>query len=357
MDIVFDAHLDLSMNAMEWNRDLREMVQEINAQESGMRDKPGRGRSVVAFPELRRGRIALVVATQIARYVRRGSTIPGWHSQEQAWAQTQGQLAWYRTMEREGYMKQITTVRGLNEQLEVWKDDGDVIEKPIGYVLSLEGADSIVNMDYLQTAYEYGLRVIGPAHYGPGIYAPGTGASGGLSPKGHLLLREMEKLKMILDVTHLCEASFWEAIKLYNGPVWASHNNCRALVPDGRQFDDKQIRSLVERKAVIGVAMDAWMMVPGWVRGKSKPEKMGASLEVVANHIDHICQIAGNARYAGIGSDLDGAFGKEQGPYDLDTIADVQKLKGILKERGYENEDIENIMYKNWVRFLRRVLK
>src|ERR1700740_698624 len=80
-----DAHLDLSMNAMEWNSDLRRPIAEITQREAGLTDKPDRGKGVVSLPELRKGNIGLVVGTQIARYVAPGNPLPGWHSPEQAW--------------------------------------------------------------------------------------------------------------------------------------------------------------------------------------------------------------------------------------------------------------------------------
>jgi membrane dipeptidase len=151
-----------------------------------------------------------------------------------------------------------------------------------------------------------------------------------LGQMGKDLLRKMEKLNIILDATHLCDDAFWDAMELFEGPVWASHNNCRALVDHNRQFSDEMIKVLVEKGAVIGGALDAWMMVPGWVRGQSTPEAMGCNLEKMIDHMDHICQVAGNALHIGIGTDLDGAFGKEQCPYDLETIADLQKM-GLLR--------------------------
>src|SRR5215217_7366667 len=109
-----DAHLDLSMNVMEWNRDLREPVEAIRTREIGQADKAGRALGTVCFPELRKGGIGLVVATQIARYVAPGNPLPGWHSPEQAWAETQGQLAWYKVMEEEGEMIQVNNLISLN---------------------------------------------------------------------------------------------------------------------------------------------------------------------------------------------------------------------------------------------------
>jgi membrane dipeptidase len=137
--------------------------------------------------------------------------------------------------------------------------------------------------------------------------------------------------------------------------VWASHSNCRALVPHNRQFSDDQIRALLDRDAVIGAAFDAWMIVPGWERGVSRPELMGVTLDRIIDHIDHICQIAGNARHVGIGSDLDGAFGREQTVTDLETIADLARIPQLLRGRGYADADIEAIAHGNFIRFLRRV--
>jgi membrane dipeptidase len=163
----------------------------------------------------------------------------------------------------------------------------------------------------------------------------------------------MERLNIILDATHLCDDSFWEALDHFNGHVWASHNNCRELVTHNRQFSDEQIKVLIQRKAVIGSVMDAWMLIPNWVRGVSTPASTNCTLEKVIDQMDYICQLAGNSKHVAIGSDLDGAFGKEQCPSDVETIADLQKIPALLLKRGYSNDDIENITSKNWLRFLR----
>src|SRR6187455_458286 len=354
---IVDAHLDLAWNAIEWNRDLQQPIQDINSREKGLNDKPGRGNATVSLPELKKANIGLVVATQIARYVSPGNPLPGWHSPEQAWAATQAQLAWYKAMEEQGEMVQIKDLRSLNIHLDIWKDEGPDEQKPVGYILSLEGADSLITVQHLERAYEYGLRAVGPAHYGPGRYANGTDATGEMNADGLALLQAMEELNIILDATHLCDESFWEAMGNFNGAVWASHNNVRALVNHNRQMSDEQLKELINRKAVIGVALDAWMMVTGWVRGKTTPAEVNCSLETIIDHIDHICQLAGNSLHVGIGSDLDGAFGREQAPYDLETIADLQKLIPLLEKRGYKNEDISNLMHGNWIRFLRNAWK
>jgi membrane dipeptidase len=351
---ILDAHLDLAMNAIEWNRDLTWTVEDIRKSEINMTDKPDRGKNTVSFGAMRKGNVGLCVATQIARYVKKGNKLPGWNSPHQAWAHTQGQLAWYKAMEDIGEMTQIINLSQLNAHLKKWKNDPNS-KKPIGYILSLEGADSIVTINHLEKSYNQGLRAIGPAHYGPGTYAHGTDSVGGIGVKGKELLKKIEELNLILDATHLCDVSFWETMKVYNGPVWASHNNCRKFVNHNRQFSDEQIKELISRDAVIGIALDAWMMVPNWVRGESTPESMGVTLDQMIDNIDHICQLAGNALHVGIGTDLDGGFGKEQSPLDIDTIADLQKVPLLLAKKGYTESDIENIMNQNFIEFLRRV--
>ena len=366
--LIFDIHLDLSMNAMEWNRDLRWSQERIRRSEGRMTDRVDRGNNTVCFPEMRKGNIGLCVATQIGRHSPYFHNLPGWASPEQAWAQTQGQLAWYRIMTELGEMTPIRNVAELDAHVDLWLnsppcDDGTpyVVESkkqqnklPIGFVLSLEGADSIVTLDYLERSYNDGLRALGPAHYGPGRYADGTDSEGPLHPAGKDLIKEMQRLGIILDVTHLCDETFWDALDIYEGPLWASHQNCRTLAPWNRQFADDQIKAVVERGGLLGMAFDAIMMVPGWTHLKSQPEQFQLKLERICDHVDHICQLAGSAKHICVGTDLDGGYGTEQTPMDMNSIADLQLLPDLFKDRGYSDDDIEGFMYRNVIDFLRR---
>jgi len=350
--LIFDAHLDLSLNALEYNRDLRRSVHEIRKLESGLSDLKGRGAGTVAFPEMRRGDVGLCVATLLAGCMKPAGPVGAWESPEQAWAMTQGQLAWYRAMEADGQLKQIVDLEGLETHFNHWAQAA--ADTPIGYILSLEGADSLRTLDDLSDAYTNGLRALGPAHYGVGRYALGHDCEGSLSSAGKSLLSEMDQLGMILDVTHLAEQTFWDALDHYSGSVWASHHNCRALVDDPRQLTDMQIRELAARGAVIGVALDVWMMVPNWKRGVSNHlNHAGADFRALADHVDHMVQLLGNASHIGIGTDLDGGYGTEQSPSDLDTIADLNVFLEILRSRGYEEEAIQGICHLNFIRFLR----
>jgi membrane dipeptidase len=342
--LVIDAHLDLSYNALNWNRDLRRPVPEIRRSEDGMTEK-GRGTNTVAFPELRAGEVGICLATVLARANPKGTSNIDHRTQEIAYAMAQGQLAYYKALRAQGVCSLVRDQAELADVVKHWRDGRS--DAPFGFILSMEGADPILSPGQLPEWWEDGLRVIGMAHYGPSAYAHGTACSGGLTPKGVDLLRAMAEVGMILDVTHLADESFWQALKIWQGPLLASHNNCRALVPGDRQFDDDQIKAIIERGGVIGAAFDAWMLAPDW----SPTLEPKVQLDAVIDHIDHICQLAGNAKHVAIGSDLDGGYGTEQCPDGLDTIADLQKIPPLLRRRGYSEADVEGVMHGNWLRY------
>ncbi|MCA9193588.1 MAG: membrane dipeptidase [Planctomycetales bacterium] len=348
------------MNAVEWNRDLTQTIEAVRTSEKPLTDKRDRGHGTVTLPEMRRGHVFGCVATLIARVEHNAySPVAGWRSPEQAWAITQAQRAWYRCMEEKQEMQLIASRSHLESfavNLQANREGRGPSTFPIAFVLSLEGADSIVELDYVDRLHEMGVRAIGPAHYGPGRYAFGTDSDGSLGASGRELLKKMDELGMILDVTHLCDQCYWEALDVYSGPIWASHQNCRSLVPHNRQFSDQQIQALVNRGGVLGVALDAWMLTPNWVRRVSTPEKHQVTLANVVDHIDRICQIAGNDLHCGIGSDLDGAYGFEQTPMDVNTIADVSGIYPILKQRGFTEESLQRIAHQNFLNFLTSAL-
>ncbi|MAS33938.1 MAG: peptidase M19 [Anaerolineaceae bacterium] len=347
--LIIDAHLDLSWNALQWNRDLQLSVNTIRTLEGGMPGK-GRAQNTVAFPEMRQGQIGLSIATVLARST--GRTVPhiDYATPAQAYGVAQGQLAYYRALESQGVIRIITDAAALAEHVAQWTGDSIADDVPLGFVISMEGADPILKPDDLEAWYEAGLRLLGPTHYGPGRYAGGTGTELGLTDIGRELVREMQRVGVLLDLTHLSDQSFWQALELYDGPVLASHQNCRALVPHQRQFSDDQLRAIIERDGVIGAAFDDWMLYPGW--SPDTADNRLVSMDMVVDHMDHVCQLAGNTRHAAIGTDLDGGFGREQSPHDLDTIADLQNLIPLLEKRGYSADDIAAIFHGNWLRLL-----
>jgi membrane dipeptidase len=356
---IFDAHLDLAWSAVFFNRDLTAPLADVRAAEAHMTDEPSRGRGTVTLPELRRAGVAVCVATLLARggpaqaaQPAYGRTALDYRTQDLAHCAAHAQLAWYRLMESRGLLRLLRTAADLQSHWHHYLRNPT--DTPLGVILSMEGADPVVTPAQLDDWHALGLRAIGPAHYGRGHYAYGTATDGPLGDRGRDLLRRMESLRLILDATHLSDTSMAEALDVFGGPVLASHHNCRALVPGDRQLTDDHIRRLVSRGAVIGVALDAWMLYPGWKRGQTSPQVV--SLEAAADHLDHVCQLAGNTNHSAIGSDLDGGFGTEQTPRDLDTIADLQKLAYILSRCGYGDPDVAAIFHGNWLRFFTNAL-
>ena len=348
--IVVDSHLDLSWNALNWGRDLTLPVEEIRRKEAGMNEYH-RGANTVSFPEMRKGEVAICLATVLARGSGLKEPLLDYPNQQIASAMARGQRAYYRIMEDAGYMRMLKKWPDMSAHLAEWQSDARA-SAPLGYILSMEGADPILSPEDVFEWWEHGLRVVGLAHYGVSAYAHGTGTTGGLTPRGIELLKALDEVGMVLDATHLADDAFWQVVEHFKLPVLASHSNCRALVPNQRQFSDEQIRRLIERDSVIGTAFDCWMLLPGYVPQKTPNTQI--KIEAVVNQIDHVCQLAGNTRHAAIGSDLDGGFGREQSPSDLESIADLQKVAILLRQRGYAEPDVEAVMHGNWIRFFKK---
>jgi len=350
--LIFDSHLDLALNAVDWNRDIRMAIAEIRVQEitHNMTD-PGRRTNTVSFPELKKGGIGVGVATVLARQERQINHPLGCTTVEACYAMAMSHLFYYKAMERSGWMRPIRTRLQLRQHLADYA--ADKVGTPFGYILSMECADPVLDPDNIHEWYENGLRAIGITHYGANRYGGGTQCEVGLAIEALPLLRNIEQLGMALDMTHLSDVAFWQVADRFGGRVLASHQNARKFCDWQRQFSDEQLKFVIKRDGVIGVAFDAVMLQPGWVRGVSKAE---VTIERAVENIDHVCQLAGNCRHSGIGSDLDGGFGKDQCPADLDTIADLQKIPALLEKRGYKATDIEAIMHGNWVRFFSEVL-
>ncbi|MEZ4703395.1 MAG: membrane dipeptidase [Rhodothermales bacterium] len=358
MRLIFDAHLDLAWNAVSYNRDLTLTVGELRRREAHMTDVAGRGRCTTTLPELADAGVAVCVATLLARSGAAQTPQNGYKRTDLehatpaiAHAAAQAQRAYYRLLEEDGLIRMLRTKSDLAAHWQAWETGATRVP---GIILSMEGCDPMVRPEQAEAWWGDGLRAAGVTHYGLGRYAAGTGVAGPINERGLALLRVFERLGMALDVTHLSDEAMDQALDGYQGRVLASHHNCRALVPHQRQLPDAHIRRLIDRDAVIGAALDAWMLYPGWVRSETKPDVVG--LEAVADHIERVCDLAGNARHAAIGSDLDGGFGTEQTPRDLDTIADLRKLEGILAARGFAPADIDAIFYGNWLRFFGEVL-
>lgn len=371
MRLIFDGDYPMAHPAMVLDRDLTLPIEDVRKAAPG----PGRrtteewawrdDETMATLPEMRRGGIAAALVKVHSCVLRHTRISHGdVRTRENAYAVAQGQLAYYRLLDAMGQMRFLRTSGELSAHIRAWEEAADYQGLPVGFVLGMEGADAVRWPEQVRQWWEDGLRVVSLSHYGLSAYShgTGTGTDGGLTPEGPRLLREMDSVGMILDVTHTSDESVRQELDIFSGPVLASHQNCRALCPGERQFPDDLLKAVIERGGVIGASMDTWMLYPpgtDWAEIPPRRERFPRSkvtLEDYVNHIDHVCQLAGNSRHAAIGGDTDGQGGRDGAPYEIDTVADYQKVGGVLERRGYAEEDIQNVMYRNWQRFFERWL-
>lgn len=364
---LIDAHLDIAWNAVSYDRDQLLPIDALRRREAGMSGK-SRGNCTVSLPEMQRGGIRICLATLLCRALPGNVSAPvadggavdarghgavilredlDYANRTIACAAAQAQLAYYRLLEAQGHMRMIRSADDLDAH---WRD----ADAPLGIILSMEGCDPIIEPEQAAWWYEQGLRTACLAHYGPSAYAMGTGGDGPLTVAGRALLKEFERLGVILDLVHTADTAFEQALDVYAGPVFVSHGNCRALVAHDRQISDEQIRAVAARGGVVGAVLDEWMLIPNYRRDAAGRPR--AALETVADHIDHVCAVAGSCAHAAIGSDLDGGFGTEQTPDGVETIADLQRIADILAARGYSDAEIDAVFHGNLLRFFRQAL-
>jgi membrane dipeptidase len=348
MMFIVDAHLDLAYNALVKGRDPRPGVAAIRAGEESPRDI-----ATVGLPEMRRAGVGLIFATLFvspsSAPFEREPNEHTYDTPEQAHRLAMAQVDYYRRLvDEDETLRLVTNLAGLDEVTQSHATG----EKPLlGIVLLMEGADCIREPKEAEFWYEQGVRLIGPA-WDDTRYCAGAwrDSKQGLSKEGYALLEEMAGLGMILDLTHMSEVATLQSLDAYPGTIVATHANARAIVPHERQLSDRQIRLIGERDGMVGAVLANFFLKPDYVRG----QKESVPVAQVAAHIDHVCQVIGDARHAGLGTDLDGGFGLRDIPDPMDSIADLPLIAPALREKGYTDEEVAGIMGENWVGLLRR---
>jgi membrane dipeptidase len=365
--LIIDGDYPMAYSAMDLDRDLTLPIQQVRAAQPGRfvnPDWPDR-ETMASLPEMRKGNIAVAAVKVVGRIAQIGSPLSGYRTGELAYAGARGQLAYYEALARRGEVKLVKDSEHFRQHIANWENAEDCSQFPVGLILGMEGADPILSPDYVRHWWDDGVRVVSLSHYGISTYGHGTGTglNGGLFPAASSLLAEMESVGMILDLTHSSDASAREAADKFGGALLASHQNCRAITPGERQFPDDLLRTIIDRNGVVGVSFDSWMLYTrevNWAKPTLNRRAVFArdqiSLEHVVNHIDHICQLAGNAKHVGIGSDTDGQGGCEGAPIEIDTVADFYKLADVLSRRGYTDDDVIKVLHGNWYRFFKENL-
>mgnify|MGYP005813363141 CR=1 FL=1 len=361
MPLIVDSHCDLAWNMINYGRDYTRSAAETRRLEHGSLTPEKNGDSLIGWPDYQRGQVAAVFATLFASpaRLREGSWERlAYADPEQAHRFYRRQLDAYHELadSQPEHFRLIGAARELRAHLEEWRDPARE-QRPVGLVVLMEGADAIRSPDELAEWHDLGLRLVGLA-WARTRYAGGTREPGPLTEEGRRLLHAMADFNFTLDLSHMDEQSALEALDLYPGPIVATHVNCLALLPNfptNRHFSDRVLRGIIERDGVIGNVPLNSFLKPGWNRAHgSRREEV--PLEAFVAHIDHVCQLAGDSLHSGIGSDFDGGFGVQSVPPEIDTVADLQKVAVLLRQRGYSEQDAANILGLNWLTFLEKNL-
>ncbi len=361
MSLIVDAHCDLAWNVLNYGRDYTRSAEETREHEKGSVAPQRNGDTLIGWPDYQRGQVAIVFSTLFAAPSRakEGDWDKLYYSTyDQARQLYTDQIHVYQELadSKPDYFRLICNTSELKSHLEEWRDPSKK-ERPVGLVVLMEGADAIRSADELAEWHDLGLRLIGLAWAGT-RYVGGTHEPGPLTDEGRRMLRAMADFNFTLDLSHMDEQSALEALDLYEGPIVATHVNCLALLPNfpsNRHFSDRVLRGIIARDGVIGNVPLNGFLKSGWhwKKGSRREEVL---LDMLAAHMDHVCQLAGDSLHSGIGSDFDGGFGVQSVPPEVDTIADLQKVAPLLIKRGYSEADAANILGLNWVRFLEKHL-
>jgi membrane dipeptidase len=353
--MIVDGHADIAWNVLALGRNVLDSARETRRRERGTPNVKRNGRSMLGLPDWLEGGVAVVIGSIYLSPARRDRPQP-WNSQiygdaEEAHRLGMAQVDVYHRLADQS--EQITLIDGpqdLEDVLASW-----ATETPqVGIVMALEGADPIRRPAEAEEWVQRGVRAASLSWMARSRYAGGNAQPGPLTDAGRALLEVMADFGMLLDVSHLAEEAFWEAIERYEGPVAATHANPRTFVPGPRQLSDRMIQALAERDGVMGIVPYNRFLKPGWSRSDGKA---AVTVHDVAAAIDHACQVVGDAAHVGLGSDFDGGFGADATPAEIETVADLPRIGDALAERGFDADHIAAVMGENWLRVLRRTLE
>jgi membrane dipeptidase len=356
--VIVDAHEDIAWNCLTFGRDYTLSANEIRRREKGSGTPEYNGDTLLGWPDYQRGEVAVIFSSLFAAPLRRKEgdwDIQCYADTSQAKFFYHAQLDVYRRV-CESYPDKYQLIKvkqDLHRLLEKWKNEAD--PHPIGLVLLMEGAEAIAEPAELELWWQAGLRILGPAWTG-NRFCGGTREPGPLTHAGYELLNSMASVGLTLDISHMDEKAALQALESYPGRVIASHANALALlkgIDSNRHLSDRVLQGLIERNGITGVIPYNLFLKTDWMKGDPRDH---VGLDYLVAQIDYICQMAGNAEHVGLGSDFDGGFGVQSAPYEIDTIADLQKLIPLLASRGYSDHDITLILSMNWINFLQQTL-
>jgi membrane dipeptidase len=351
----FDAHLDLGALAV-CGRDLTAPLD------------PSAGPwppASVTLPSLAQGRVRFALGTI---FLEPGGTGPEGYAEgdaEMAYRRGRAQLEAYLTWRDKGLvaldMAQVLRAPAGVGEIRGGMGVAEVVPIPLRervaklpgkpalrLGLLIEGADPIRTPAELGWWKSQGVVAVGLAWAKASRYAGGNTTDLGLTEQGRELVREMDRLRVVHDISHLSDRAFRELLERTDRPVIASHSNCRALLGDPsnqRHLTDEGIAAVVQRGGVIGLNLFSKFLRAGL------GEQGRASIGDCVAHVQHVCEIAGDRRHVGLGSDMDGGFGASRLPEGIDTPAGLSRLAEGLRDAGWSDDEVRGFAWENWARF------
>lgn len=352
--LIVDAHQDLAWNVLTFERDYTLSAAETRTRERGKDAPRFNGDTLLGWPDYQRGRVGIVFSTLFAAPIRR--RLGEWDVQcyrdfSEALKRYQAQLDVYHRWadDHPDKFRILYSQADLKNHLTEW--ELETATPPVGLVILMEAAEAVGSPSELVEWWGRGVRIIGPAWAGT-RFCGGTGEPGPLTKEGYELLEGMADLGFSLDISHMDEKAALQSLDAYAGPIIASHANAAALLEDmdsNRFLSDRVIHGLIERHATIGVVPFNKFLLAGW---QQRDGRHLVTLDRLVAQIDYICQIAGDAKHVGLGSDFDGGFGLQSTPLDIDTVADLGKIAPLLIKNGYTEGDVAAILGQNWIEHL-----
>lgn len=364
--ITVDAHQDMAYNMLFSGRDYTLSALETREKEGGLERKPPGGHSMLGWPDYQRGQVALIFGTLYLdpydpAQPEKPSAPRDPRDARRLWRES---VECYRRLagDHPDMFRMVESRSALDQLMREWEQapadpSADPARShPTGLLMLMEGAEHIGQPEELEEWWLAGVRLLGPVWAGARFCGGMAYPERRFDAEGYRLLNVMQRLGLILDLSHMNEISTLQALDHYQGPIVATHANARAVLgkPDfERHFTDQTIRRLVERDGVIGTVPFSVFLRGDWEEGQDPGR---TRLSHLIAHIDHICQLSGDALHVGLGTDFDGGFGWPDVPFELKTIADLPLLGQALLDKGYSNTDVTGIMGGNWRRKLMEAL-
>lgn len=370
MSVFFDSHLDLAYLAVN-----RRDMQASDPLASGGPDQP----ACITLPSLHDGNVRFALATIFTE--RDGKGPEGYSDEARAHVVGKAQLEVYLTWAEKGLIATdlcaalhidptVGEVRGgmgvsqvvapaISARVKQLTDSKRSPALRVGILM--ENADPIRSPRELEWWASEGVVAIGLTWAKSSRYASGNSEDPaankiGVTAAGSELVREMDRIGIVHDLSHLSDRATDELLSMTDKPVVASHSNCRAIIAGGpnapanlqRHLRDETIREIGRRGGVIGLNLLSQFLIPGGGRDRR------ATIDEAIAHVEHICEVTGSRRHVGLGSDADGGISRERLPAGIDLPRDFVKLTESLAARGWSEDDVGRFAFGNWCEFWSR---